>query len=175
MATKTTKPPTYRAEILTADKAGLLAFVTAVKQARNGRLSRGAMTRSSSLGAYPMSSNGGVDAYRAVMIGALNRDVVPSRVREYHGAMLRGDWWFTPDPIVVTDEGDIINGQHRLLAALEALPEKDDTDPRPAPQFVVVWGVDKRAAILMDESRRSTTDRRDIAMRFARASSNGSK
>jgi len=52
---------------------------------------------------------------------------------------------------------------------VDALPEKDDKTPTVPPQFVVVWGVDKRAAILMDEARRTTTDRRDIAMRFARS------
>ncbi len=97
-------------------------------------------------------------------IGALNREVNDARVREYEAAMKRGEWWFTPDPIVVTDTGDIINGQHRILAAEDLFDSPDK-----APQFVVVWGVDKRAALLMDEARRTATDRRDIALRYARA------
>ena len=96
-------------------------------------------------------------------LGDLNRDVNESRVATYRAAMEKGDWWFTPDPIVVTDAGDIINGQHRLLAV-----EGQEIDP--APQFVVVWGVDKRAAILMDEARRTATDRRNIAIRYANSS-----
>jgi len=100
-------------------------------------------------------------------VGQLNRDVNAARVAEYGTAMEKGGWWFTPDPIVVTDTGEIINGLHRLLAVERVVGRKDFDAP--APQFVVVWGVDKQAAILMDESRRSTTDRRDIAMRYAKA------
>jgi hypothetical protein len=97
-------------------------------------------------------------------IGALNRDVNINRVQGYRNTMWQKEWWFTPDPVVVTDEGDIINGQHRLLAAEEAEIEGPD-----APKFVVVWGVDKRVAILVDEARRTANDRRDIALRYAAA------
>lgn len=96
-------------------------------------------------------------------IGPLNRDLNDARIEAYKADMKRGEWWFTPDPIVVTNEGNIINGQHRLIAAEEALPW-DGVKP---PQFVVVYGVEPRAALLMDEARRTANDRRDIAMRFA--------
>jgi len=103
-------------------------------------------------------------------LGKLNRDVNQSRVDAYGADMQAGRWWFTPDPIVVTDEGNIINGQHRLLAVEQyAFRKRDELAAGTFPQFVVVWGVDKRAAILMDEARRSATDRRDIALRFAAA------
>ena len=105
----------------------------------------------------------GVEFY----VGKLNRDVNANRVASYAKDIAAGKWWFTPDPIVVTDTGEIINGQHRLLAVERTIGRKDFDAP--APQFVVVWGVDKQAAILMDESRRSATDRRDIAMRYASA------
>jgi hypothetical protein len=101
-------------------------------------------------------------------LGDLNRDINEARVMAYGTAMEQGDWWFTPDPVVVTDEGAIINGQHRLLAVERVLA--DELTDADAPSFVVVWGVDKRAAILMDEARRSATDRRDIALRYARSS-----
>jgi len=124
-------------------------------------------------------------------IGGLNRDVNESRLEEYMRTMDKGEWWFTPDPIVVTDGGEIINGQHRLISAERLLEggwtvrektplgsfDRELTPPwadKDAPQFVVVWGVDKRAAILMDEARRSSTDRRDIAIRYA-SSQHGSK
>lgn len=106
-----------------------------------------------------LSSLHSIQAY----IGSLNRDLNANRVNEYLNTMMGGNWWFTPDPVVVTLDGYIINGQHRLAAAEQFAAE----DSESAPQFVVVWGVDKRAAILMDESRRSATDRRDIAMRYA--------
>jgi hypothetical protein len=161
--------PTYRVEILVADRTGLTAFIERVAAAQKGKPNRGAMVKSSDsgLGAYPMVSDG-EHADLARVIGPLNRTIIPARVNEYRNAMWRGEWWFTPDPIVVTDEGHIINGQHRLLASVEALPD-DAGEVKPPPQFVVVWGVDKRAAILMDEARRTATDRRDIALRFASA------
>ena len=43
-------------------------------------------------------------------IGKLNREVNSIRVAEYGTAMEEGKWWFTPDPVVVTDTGEIING-----------------------------------------------------------------
>ncbi len=101
-------------------------------------------------------------------LGKLNRNVNQSRVLAYWTDMQDGKWWFTPDPVVVTDDGSIINGQHRLLAVEGALGRDELTDEN-APSFVVVWGVDKRAAILMDEARRTTSDRRDITIRFASA------
>jgi hypothetical protein len=221
----------YTAEIMTASREGLLAFLAKLKAIRDAhpvtkRLGRdgdggpvgatiavtGAPYKSAPIG--PLTSNSLI----APHLGPLNRTIVPSRVTEYQWAMWRGDWWFTPDPIVVTDEGHIINGQHRLMAAEEvieadrkdaevmeaALRRSEPTKPEAAedllstlalslrpkrtkdearaelekirarqyPQFVVVWGVDKRAAILMDEARRSSTDRRDIAIRYAQ--SNGS-
>lgn len=100
-------------------------------------------------------------------LGDLNRDINGHRVIAYGTDMEKGEWLFNPDPLVISKEGNILNGQHRLLAVEGALADKL-TDDR-APSFVVVWGVDKRAAILMDEARRSATDRRDIALRFARA------
>jgi hypothetical protein len=99
-------------------------------------------------------------------LGKLNRDVSDSRVDEYYTAMLKGTWWFTPDPVVVTDDGYIINGQHRLIAA-EKLADIDKEGSRTPPTFVVVWGVDKKAALLMDEAKRSADDRRSIAVRYA--------
>lgn len=99
-------------------------------------------------------------------LGNLNRDINQGRVSAYWTDMEQGKWWFSPDPIVVTDTGDIINGQHRLLAVEGALGKGEITDET-APTFVVVWGVDKKAAILMDEARRTSTDRRDIALRYA--------
>jgi hypothetical protein len=176
--------PKYRVEILTASRDGLEAFMAEVIQAKNGRVSRGAMQTSATMGAYPMAANRGYLGELAKVIGPLNRNINANRVNAYQRAMVRGEWVFTPDPIVVTDAGDIINGQHRLIAAWEFLPEPDDSvaatarvalfgkdktppPPRTPPQFVVVWGVSKQAAVLMDEPRRSPVDRRDIAMRVA--------
>ena len=77
--------------------------------------------------------------------------------------MCAGLWHFSPDPIVVTEEGYIVNGQHRLLAASKITWDKGDV----IPEFLVVWGVDKKAALLMDESARNSKHRRHIALGYA--------
>ena len=80
--------------------------------------------------------------------------------------MQNGRWWmFSPDPIVVTEKGQILNGQHRLLAASHV----DWSEHEAPPVFLVVWGVDKRVAVMMDEAKRSTRDRRRIAFGLADA------
>jgi hypothetical protein len=97
------------------------------------------------------------------LLNTLNREFSESRCDAYVEDMDKGRWWFTPDPIVITDDGHIINGQHRLVAVCR-IKWDDGIEP---PTFVVVWGVDKRAALLMDEARRSNDDRRNITVRYA--------
>jgi hypothetical protein len=162
-------------------KQGLAEFLKELDHVRGERSpGRGPLVKTATLGVAPMIlkvRNSGTTTLVgapadgvAGHIGSLNRTVNPNRVNEYRNAMWRGEWWFTPDPIVVTDESFIINGQHRLLAAEEvANSVKEDEPEKHAPTFVIVWNVDKRAAILMDEARRTETDRRDIALRFAGA------
>jgi hypothetical protein len=117
-----------------------------------------------------------------------NRDLNEHRADEYAGAMAAGEWWFTPVPIVFSTDGYVLNGQHRLVALLtllksdhwraesfrsgrtiragmnEPMPRNAEREPI---QFVVVTGVERRAALLMDEARRTANDRRKIGMKFA--------
>jgi hypothetical protein len=184
----------YKVEIVTATTAGLKKLMRDIQRVRDerpkpneelagrrqsarhhGRVkSRMAGGRNVPIvltaknGSTSLTLDGG-DPGPAAYIGPLNREVNMSRVDDYRVAMMRGEWWFTPDPVVVTNEGDIINGQHRLLAAWKFAADKEPEHV--VPQFVVVWGVDKRAALLIDEARRTGTDRRDIALRFAASSS----
>jgi hypothetical protein len=99
-------------------------------------------------------------------LAELNRPFSDGRCELYQEEMEAGRWHFTPDPIVITAEGHVVNGQHRLAAA----DGVDWSRVEQIPSFVVVWGVDKKAALLMDEVKRSTDDRRAIALAFARAS-----
>jgi hypothetical protein len=99
------------------------------------------------------------------LLNGLNREFSETRRAEYRQAMLDGKWLDTPDPIAITEDGHLINGQHRLAAALSIRFEKGDK----VPVFVVVWGVSKQAALVMDEARRSTDDRRGIALKYAEA------
>ena len=96
----------------------------------------------------------------------LNRPISRGRRKLYQEEMQAGRWHFTPDPVVITADGHVVNGQHRLDAASGVEWSRVEQ----IPSFVVVWGVDKKAALLMDEAKRSTDDRRAIALAFARAS-----
>lgn len=92
----------------------------------------------------------------------LNREFSFARYALYLEEMAAGRWYDSADPIVITEDGYIVNGQHRLVAASRVEWEGDEI-----PQFVVVSGVNKKAALLMDEAARSKDDRRHIALRFA--------
>jgi hypothetical protein len=95
----------------------------------------------------------------------LNRPFSEPRMELYVEEMLAGRWQFSPDPIVISEQGYVINGQHRLVAADAIEWEEGDE----IPLFLVVWGVDKKTALLMDEAQRSSRDRRQIAFGYAQA------
>jgi hypothetical protein len=111
--------------------------------------------------------------YPIEMLGLsdLNRPISLARTDLYADEMEAGRWYFTPDPIVITDEGYVVNGQHRLGAA-DAVDWSQSAD---VPQFLVVWGVDKKTALLMDEAKRSADDRRHIALSYATADERNGK
>lgn len=93
----------------------------------------------------------------------LNRDLNFPRVELYREEMLCGRWLDSPDPIVISEDGLILNGQHRLAAACGITFVQDG---EVFPQMVVVWGVGKKSAIIMDEAKRSANDRREIALKY---------
>lgn len=49
-----------------------------------------------------------------------NRRVRVSTVDKYAGQMTSGQWELNGEPIIVADNGDLMDGQHRLLAAVKA-------------------------------------------------------
>lgn len=49
-----------------------------------------------------------------------NRRIRPSVVTKYAAAMLHGNWKVTPEPIVISSTGRLMNGQHRLHAVIKA-------------------------------------------------------
>lgn len=49
-----------------------------------------------------------------------NRDVSKSKVRQYADAMKRGQWMLNGENVKFDREGNILDGQHRLLAVVEA-------------------------------------------------------
>jgi hypothetical protein len=97
----------------------------------------------------------------------LSREMSDARVKQYQSEMLANRWQFSTDPIVVSEDGDILNGQHRLKAASKVDWESGDEDDA-IPEMIVLWGVVKETVLLMDEAQRSHKDRRDIALKYAR-------
>ncbi|MGZ4356819.1 MAG: hypothetical protein ACXVRU_08425 [Gaiellaceae bacterium] len=98
----------------------------------------------------------------------LNREMNYTRAEMYAEEMRAGRWQFSPDPIVVTAGGMVVNGQHRLAAA--GYVTDWSAYGGDIPEFLVVWGVSDETALLTDEAQRSTKDRRHIALSYARAS-----
>jgi hypothetical protein len=92
-----------------------------------------------------------------------NRDLRPQRVDEYHGAMLRGEWRdLLSDPIAITADGQVLNGQHRIAAATHVDWSKLDSDPA----FLVIWGASPEESLHADGSRRTAKDEKTIAMKL---------
>lgn len=87
-----------------------------------------------------------------------NRNVRPRRVNNYARDMLNGDWMEIGDTVRFDKNGDMIDGQHRLLALRQACTEgvelEDETILGPNPDlkiwFTVVRGLDRKAQEVMD-------------------------
>jgi hypothetical protein len=119
---------------------------------------------------YPARSGG--------LLGSahFNRDIRVDRVEEYEAEMRAGKWHdLLSDPIAITEDGQVLNGQHRLAALADILHPKDyeagiygepgdfgDTDPA----FLVIWGVDPNEALYADGSHRTAHDEKMIAVRL---------
>lgn len=70
-----------------------------------------------------------------------NRKVRKSVVAKYARDMLNGNWLFTPEPIVISKTGRLLNGQHRLMAVVEShCPQK----------FMVTSGFDDETFSVLD-------------------------
>lgn len=78
---------------------------------------------------------------------APNRNASERRVRVYSRAMASGDWKMTGEGLMVNGDGTLLNGQHRLLACIQAgVPFRT----------LVVRGVDHDAMAAMDQGRART-------------------
>ena len=93
-----------------------------------------------------------------------NREIRVQRVAEYREAMESGRWRdLLSDPITITDDGQVINGQHRLAAASNVDWSEVPNDPL----FLVVWGVAPEEAAHADLARRTDRDQVTIAAKLA--------
>jgi hypothetical protein len=89
-----------------------------------------------------------------------NRDIRHDRVTAYAEEMRAGRWRdLLSDPISVTADGQLLNGQHRIAAVMSVDWSEVDSDP----SFLVVWGVEPHEAQFADGSRRTARDEKTIA------------
>lgn len=76
-----------------------------------------------------------------------NRRVSEKYVRQYAKEMDRGNWEISPDCLAFDEEGDLINGQHRLRAVMESGVTE---------LFLVAWGLPEDVFKFADQGRRRT-------------------
>lgn len=73
-----------------------------------------------------------------------NRSVQTSRVRQYAADIRRGEWQVNGEAIKIAHDGRILDGQHRLMAILEA-----DTEM----QTLLITGLDHSTQETMDQGQ----------------------
>lgn len=104
-----------------------------------------------------------VDAAQAHLLlkgQAPNRRIRASRVTEFARDMANGDWEMTGEAIKLNPAGDLLDGQHRLLAVLKA----DEMMPGIGVPMLVVRNVLNKAQRVMDtNTRRTAADQFKIA------------
>jgi hypothetical protein len=83
-----------------------------------------------------------------------NRRVHQSKLRDYADAMKSGRWLYDGEPLIFDAEGKLMDGQHRLLACVEAgVPF----------ETYCVFGIDREAMVVLDTgAMRSPGDTLDI-------------
>jgi hypothetical protein len=88
-----------------------------------------------------MLTIGPEEARRLLDSNAHNRRLRIHQVEQIKGAMIRGEWVFNGDAIRISEDGDLLDGQHRL-AAIEAtgLPQ----------EMMVISGLPRTAQETMD-------------------------
>ena len=77
----------------------------------------------------------------------LNRPLNRTTVEDYKSQMLKGLWVLNGEPIILSDQGTLLDGQHRLVAVQES---------GVTIQAVIVSGVDESTFATMDTGRNRT-------------------
>jgi hypothetical protein len=89
-----------------------------------------------------------------------NREISNARVKTYAETMMAGEWRdLFSDPIAITADGHVLNGQHRIAAATQIHFEAEHVDPA----FLVIWDVDPHEAQFADNSKRTAKDQKQIS------------
>lgn len=89
--------------------------------------------------------------------------------------MVAGRWRdLLSDPISITDDGQVINGQHRIAAVERAYEMREGESLPNDPAFLVIWGVDPSEAQLADTgSNRTARDAQTIGSKLLRGTGSG--
>ena len=85
----------------------------------------------------------------------LNRPLSDAHVRRIAQQITKGKWRFNGDTIKISDDGQVLDGQHRLWAVIEANKPIDT---------ILVRGVDRQAFTTIDTIRRSRSAADTIAL-----------
>ncbi len=79
-----------------------------------------------------------------------NRNLKPTKLGHFATDMLAGEWTFNGEPIIISRDGELNDGQHRLRAVAEA------GTPQP---FLVVFGLSRESRTTVDQgSARTAAD-----------------
>lgn len=73
-----------------------------------------------------------------------NRPIAHNKVRQYARDMATGNWPLNGESIIIAADGGVNDGQHRLLACMEAGAEFET---------IVVFGVDRDSRLTVDQGR----------------------
>lgn len=76
-----------------------------------------------------------------------NRAISKARIAEYSSAMSRGEWLFNGDSIRISDDGVLLDGQHRLTALLKSNTEQ---------YFIVIENMKKNIGFTIDGGKNRT-------------------
>jgi hypothetical protein len=102
--------------------------------------------------------DGGMLAYG----GKYNRPISAERVADYQRTMEAGLWHdLLTDPISITSDGEVINGQHRFAAGSEVTLKDGDPDP----SFLVLFDVSRAEVAFTDTSKRTGRDTTIVAQK----------
>jgi hypothetical protein len=73
-----------------------------------------------------------------------NRTISKVHMIKYATDMMQGLWRFNAVPILISKDGEIMDGQHRLKAIIKSGVSQ---------KIVVIWGVDKSAFMTIDQGK----------------------
>lgn len=73
-----------------------------------------------------------------------NRNISQSKVTQYASDMRTGKWEFNGESIIIADTGELNDGQHRLLASIEA---------RTSFEVLVCYGVPRKTRTTVDQGK----------------------